>query len=94
MYGEPWQVYPTLTIDIAYISSITPQFGDVDVAVAGYAKAWTFHGDHLQDGDQVTHIHYSEYSVNTVYRVTCFIRVLKLIARCIVPSARATVSAQ
>ncbi|KAG5177271.1 hypothetical protein JKP88DRAFT_281961 [Tribonema minus] len=50
---EPWMAYPQLTIDVAYASAFAPAFGDLDTAVAGYSKSWTFSGGHLVSGDQV-----------------------------------------
>jgi hypothetical protein len=75
MYGEPWQVYPALTMDIAYVRTLTSQF-DVDVAVAGYTKRWTFHGGHLQDGDQVISTAHCNLRIQPYQYVTlvCFTR--------------------
>lgn len=56
--NEPALVYPTLTIDVAHLSSISaPSFGDPDVAVVGYAKPWGFAGGHIDDGDTVRWIY-------------------------------------
>lgn len=56
--GEPAMVYASLTISVAYISTIySPSFGDPDVAVVGYPKKWGFAGGHIQDGDVVRWIY-------------------------------------
>lgn len=51
---EPGVHLPSLTIDIAYLSSLSaPYFGDADVAVVGYPKSWRFEGGHIESGDFV-----------------------------------------
>ncbi|CAM9252504.1 unnamed protein product, partial [Discosporangium mesarthrocarpum] len=59
---EPAMVYPSLTIDVAFMSFLgAPSFGDNDVAVVDYPKPWGFGGGHIQDGDYVRWI-YNESS--------------------------------
>lgn len=60
--GEPARLYTSLTIDVAYVSALfASTFGDADVAVVGYPKAWGFAGGHIQSGDYVQWI-YNESS--------------------------------
>ena len=60
--GEPAMLYTSLTIDVAYVSALyASMFGDADVAVVGYPKAWGFAGGHIQNGDYVQWI-YNESS--------------------------------
>lgn len=60
--GEPAMLYASLAIDVAYVSALfAPTFGDADVAVVGYPKAWGFEGGHIQNGDYVQWI-YNESS--------------------------------
>ncbi|CAM9926364.1 unnamed protein product, partial [Choristocarpus tenellus] len=52
--NEPAMVYPSLTINVAFLSELTaPSFGDVDVAVVDYPKPWGFEGGHIENGDHV-----------------------------------------
>ena len=51
---EPGIYLSSLTIDVAYLSTLSASsFGDDDVAVVGYPKSWTFAGGHIEDGDFV-----------------------------------------
>lgn len=55
---EPAMTYPSLTIDVAYLSAVSaPSFGDTDVAVVGHTKSWGFGGGHIEDGDMVRWIY-------------------------------------
>lgn len=56
--NEPALAYSSLTIDVAYLSTVSaPSFGDADVAVVGYTKSWGFAGGHIEDGDIVRWIY-------------------------------------
>lgn len=55
---EPGVHLASLTIDVAYLSSLSaPYFGDADVAVVGYPKSWRFTGGHIESGDFVRWIY-------------------------------------
>lgn len=55
---EPGVYLSSLTIDVAYLSSLSaPYFGDADVAVVGYPKSWRFAGGHIESGDFVRWIY-------------------------------------
>eukprot|EP00903_Cladosiphon_okamuranus_P005351 g5346.t2 len=55
---EPGVYLSSLTIDVAYLSSLSaPYFGDADVAVVGYPKSWRFAGGHIENGDFVRWIY-------------------------------------
>lgn len=55
---EPGVYFSSLTIDVAYLSSLSaPYFGDADVAVVGYPKSWRFAGGHIESGDSVRWIY-------------------------------------
>lgn len=55
---EPGVYLSSLTIDVAYLSSLSaPNFGDDDVAVVGYPKSWRFAGGHIESGDFVRWIY-------------------------------------
>lgn len=56
--SEPAQLYASLTISVAYVSTLSaPSFGDADVAVVGYPKTWGFAGGHIGNGDFVRWIY-------------------------------------
>ena len=50
--SEPYKIYNDIKVKIAHIEKITVNEGDIDIAVVGYRKNWTFHGGHLQASDR------------------------------------------
>lgn len=53
--GEPWKVYPGVSIDVAMLQEVHANEGSDSVAVVDYSKMWTLTGHFLAAGDQVRH---------------------------------------
>lgn len=51
--GEPWKVYPGVSIDVAMLQEVHANEGSDSVAVVDYSKMWTLTGHFLAAGDQV-----------------------------------------
>lgn len=53
-FGDnPFKLYPSFPFTVKEIESITSSIGSTSIAVANYAKTWTFVGNDLADGDLI-----------------------------------------